>query len=268
MGLAIGDALGTTLEFAPRNDQNTHKELIGGGPFDMPPGGWTDDTSMALCLADSLIAKPDFDAEDLMNRFVNWWQHGYNSHSGVCFDIGMTTQAALTKYLDTGNPYAGNRDPKSAGNGSIMRLAPVVLAFHSNKARLVEVARLQSRTTHAAEECEDYCARLASDLHDIVFSNERPHSDLTKSIVRTSGYVKDTYDAAIWSVASTDNFKDALITSVNLGGDADTIGAVTGQLAGAKYGYSQIPKVWLDTLVWREKIEQRAEALIVLSAKL
>ncbi len=95
LGLAIGDALGTTLEFAPRNAQNTHTEMTGGGPFNMPPGGWTDDTSMALCLAESLIEHAGFNPEDLMNRFSNWWQYGYNSHNGICFDIGITTSKAL-----------------------------------------------------------------------------------------------------------------------------------------------------------------------------
>lgn len=263
LGLAIGDALGTTLEFTPRNKTNSHTDITGGGPFNMPPGGWTDDTSMALCLAESLVKHPDFNPEDLMNRFVNWWQHGYNSHTNTCFDIGITTVNALKRYLDTQNPYAGSKDPGSAGNGSLMRIAPVLLSAYNDPEKMIELAKLQSRTTHAAEECEHYCGQFVTELHEIVFNNIRPKpSPFSRSEISSSGYVRHTYEAANWAVSTTNSFKDALIAAVNLGDDADTVGAVTGMLAGAVYGYDAIPPEWLNVLLWREKIDELADQLI------
>ncbi len=228
----------------------------------MPSGGWTDDTSMALCLAESLIEHPDFNPEDLMNRFVNWWKYGYNSHNGVCFDIGITTSSALQRYLDNQNPYSGSTNPKSAGNGSLMRIAPVLLSFYSDTEKMREIAKLQSRTTHAAEECEQLCAQFVTDLHEIVFNNKGLKTSFSRNDISSSGYIRHTYDAATWAVATSDNFRDALIAAVNLGDDADTVGAVTGMLAGAMYGYEAIPSDWLDKLKWKEKVESLADDLI------
>ena len=131
-GLAVGDALGTTLEFATRDARPHLTDMVGGGPFGLRPGEWTDDTSMALCLADCLIACGELDQGDLMERFVRWWQEGENSHSGRCFDIGTTTQRALQRFIETGDPVAGATDPGTAGNGSVMRLAPVALRWADN----------------------------------------------------------------------------------------------------------------------------------------
>ena len=129
LGLAVGDALGTTLEFARRDSRPAVTDMVGGGPFGLPPGAWTDDTSMALCLAESLLAHGRVDPHDLMTRFVRWYRDGHNSVTGTCFDIGGATRAALERFLRTGDPLAGSTDPRSAGNGSIMRLAPVPLAY-------------------------------------------------------------------------------------------------------------------------------------------
>jgi len=131
LGLAVGDALGTTIEFQPRDSYPKQTEMTGGGPFNLEAGQWTDDTSMALALADSLIAHPLFDATDLMDRFVRWRTKGEYSCNGKCFDIGITTAEALSRYREDGNPFAGATDEESAGNGSLMRLSPVALvALH------------------------------------------------------------------------------------------------------------------------------------------
>src|SRR5664279_5196739 len=132
LGLACGDAVGTADEFCSRGSFPLVSDMRGGGPFSLPPGYWTDDTSMALCLAESLCAKGYFDAFDQMERYVNWWQRGYLSSTGDCFDIGLTVRDALMRFLDNGDPFAGSKDPYSAGNGSLMRLAPVALFFHPN----------------------------------------------------------------------------------------------------------------------------------------
>jgi len=130
LGLAAGDALGTTLEFQPGPHQLT--DMVGGGPFGLWPGEWTDDTSMALCLACSLVELGRFDAADQMQRYVDWWREGYMSSNGRCFDIGNTVATALRRFQATGEPHAGSTDPFTAGNGSLMRLAPVPLFFHAD----------------------------------------------------------------------------------------------------------------------------------------
>ena len=127
LGLAVGDALGTTLEFCRPGSFTPITDMVGGGPFRLKPGQWTDDTSMALCLASSLTERGGFDARDQMERYVRWWREGYWSSTGRCFDIGNTTSAALSRFQKTGDPFAGSTDPHAAGNGSLMRLAPVPL---------------------------------------------------------------------------------------------------------------------------------------------
>jgi hypothetical protein len=129
LGLAVGDALGTTLEFKAPGTFKPVTDMVGGGPFGLKPGQWTDDTSMALCLAESLIEKRGFDPKDQMDRYCRRWKEGYLSSTGTCFDIGITVRTALAHYLRTGEPFAGSTDPFTAGNGSLMRLAPVPLAY-------------------------------------------------------------------------------------------------------------------------------------------
>ena len=130
LGLAVGDAVGTTLEFKPPGSFKPIHDMVGGGPFSLKPGEWTDDTSMALCLATSLLEKNGFDPKDQMDRYCRWWKEGYLSSNGRCFDIGNTVSAALALYGRTGDPIAGSTNPQSAGNGSIMRLAPVPMFYY------------------------------------------------------------------------------------------------------------------------------------------
>ncbi|MCX7635479.1 MAG: ADP-ribosylglycohydrolase family protein, partial [Syntrophales bacterium] len=129
LGLAVGDALGTTVEFQPPGSFPPLTAMVGGGPFQLKPGQWTDDTAMALCLAESLITCRGFDPRDQMERYVRWWQEGYLSSTGTCFDIGNTTRRALTAFLQTGNPMSGPTESSAAGNGSLMRLAPVPMFY-------------------------------------------------------------------------------------------------------------------------------------------
>jgi ADP-ribosyl-[dinitrogen reductase] hydrolase len=129
LGLTIGDAVATTLEFKQPKSFKPISDMVGGGPFRLKPGEWTDDTSMALCLATSLVEKNGFDPKDQMNRYCRWWKTGYLSSNGRCFDIGNTVAEALQLYQKTGDPIAGSTNPHSAGNGSIMRLAPVPMFY-------------------------------------------------------------------------------------------------------------------------------------------
>jgi hypothetical protein len=161
-GLAAGDALGTTLEFKSPGSFTPIDDMIGGGPFSLQPGEWTDDTSMALCLAESLIHCSGFDPEDQIKRYVRWMEEGYLSSTGTCFDIGNTVSAALHNYKRTGKPYSGSMDSNSAGNGSIMRLAPVPMYFASDPAKAIDLSGESSRTTHGTKVCIDACRYMGA----------------------------------------------------------------------------------------------------------
>lgn len=281
LGLAIGDALGTTLEFSVRDSLPAVADLVGGGPFMLKAGQWTDDTSMALCLADSLLACGRLDVADLMQRFERWRDKGYNSVTGHCFDIGITTTQAITRYAANGNPIAGTDSPDAAGNGSIMRLAPVAIYFGGEE--VAAAAVLQSRVTHGAQECLDACRLMAPIIARLINgaswtqATDCPTTDCDstrvkalaarkwrgkkRSQIKSTGYVVDTLEAAMWAVETTENFSDAVLRAVNLGGDADTVGAVAGQLAGARYGLRGIPKKWLKRLAWSDHIIDLARRL-------
>ncbi|PZQ46474.1 MAG: hypothetical protein DI551_05055 [Micavibrio aeruginosavorus] len=278
VGLAVGDALGTTLEFTKRDSQPPVADMVGGGPFRLKPGQWTDDTSMALCLADSLLHRNSFNPTEMMDRFVDWMREGYNSSTGECFDIGDTTRAALRNYIDEGIAGDASASPSMAGNGSIMRLAPAVLFSLDDRDRAIDLSVRQSRPTHAAPEVLEACALMGAVLHAAITGNNpslpvlrepkiRKIADgaylaKVRDDIRSSGYVIDTLEAALWAVSQTDNFRDALLLAVNLGDDADTVGAVAGQLAGAKYGYNAIPQEWRNTLAWHDKIAELSVSLV------
>lgn len=279
VGLAVGDAVGTTVEFKPRGSFPKIVDMIGGGPFRLPVGYWTDDTSMALCLAESLIAYPLLDKKDLLTRFCNWYKHGHNSSTGRCFDIGNTTVSALEEFIHSGQT---NNNPEDfyAGNGSIMRLSPVAIANYKDLHKAIKIAREQSETTHetikATASCEllaeilvrAYTAETKQQVMDIECPLHWPEPvcDIvassvikkTEAEIKSSGYVIDTLEAAVWAFLNTDNFEDAVLIAVNLGHDADTVGAVTGQIAGAYYGETGIPKHWLEKLYNHEHIRNLA----------
>ena len=287
VGLAVGDALGTTLEFCARDRHPRHTEMVGGGVFNLKPGQWTDDTAMALALADSLISCRGFDAQDLMRRFLRWYHQGEYSCTGRCFDIGSATRAALVHYERTGEAYAGSTDPHSAGNGSLMRLAPVALFALDDEELALQTAADQSRTTHAAKPCIEACQFFVSLLRAAILGEEniialacqvgrnypalrhvtdRNWGQLDRNEISSSGYVISTVEAALWSVARTGNFEEALVLAVNLAEDADTVGAVTGQVAGALYGASSIPRRWRECLAWQSQIEDNAGLLLTARA--
>ena len=160
LGLAVGDALGTTLEFKAPGIFQPVKDITGGGPFHLKPGQWTDDTSMALCLADSLIERKGFNPVDQLERYLRWYREGYLSSTGDCFDIGGTVSSALARFEKTHEPYCGSTDPHSAGNGSIMRLAPVPLFYANEPEEAIEKSGESSRTTHGAPTAVDACRYL------------------------------------------------------------------------------------------------------------
>lgn len=290
-GLAVGDALGTTIEFSPPGTFNPLTDMVGGGPFHLKPGQWTDDTSLALCLAESLVEKKSFDPIDQLERYVRWYREGYLSSTGRCFDIGGTTSQALHTFEQTGSPYPGSTDRRSAGNGSLMRLAPVPL-FYANKSALgIKMSGESSRTTHGSILCVDACRyfgaliigavsgvskeKLLAERYSPVpnYWKSYPLADEIDEVasgsfkgkeppeIEGSGYVVKSMEAALWAFYKTNSFEEGCLMAVNLGDDADTTGAIYGQIAGAFYGVDDIPRKWLDILTLRATIESLAEGL-------
>lgn len=292
VGLAIGDALGTTVEFRRRGSFEPVTDIVGGGPFRLEPGQWTDDTSMALCLAESLVERGGFDAVDQMGRYVRWWREGYlSSRPGECFDIGGTVAAALARFERDANPFAGSTDPATAGNGSLMRLASIPMFYADAASAAVRYAADSSRTTHGADEAVSACRfyaglivaalggvskdqltsslfapdgvgwdrePLAPKVHAIALGS---YKRLERDEVHASAYVVHTLEAALWAFHRSSTFEEGALLAVNLGEDADTTGAVYGQLAGAFYGYAAIPARWRERLYDRVMIERLADAL-------
>jgi len=238
---------------------------------------------MALALSDSLEACEDFNEQDLLGRFINWWQWGIYSCTGECFDIGITTRQALVRWQSTKDPHCGSTDPMSAGNGSLMRLAPVAIRFWNDRARLRDVAGRQSKTTHGAPEAIDACIAFAEVLADAIEGRSRlevlrarsePYvgaigiimhgqwREKARAEIHSTGYVAHSLEAALWCVDRTTTYRDAVLMAANLGEDADTTGAITGQLAGALYGASGIPENWVSRVAWGEQIRVKAATLV------
>lgn len=296
VGLALGDALGAAVEFQAPGTFPPVSGMRGGGPHGLTAGQWTDDTSMALALADSIVAC-GWDLDDQARRYVRWWRDGVYSVTGECFDIGITTAAALGRF-EEGIPAqdSGIAAYRSAGNGSIMRLAPVVIAgwhrYPSDLPGLVERCVDSSRPTHRAPQALSACAvfgvvlaaliagedrqvvldprwsawdevRAVMDLHpevEQVISGS--HRDRQPPEIVGSGYVVRSLEAALWAFGSQPDAKLSLLAAVNLGHDADTTGAVCGQLTGAAWGVAGLPEDWLGVLARRDEIVAVAEALV------
>ncbi|MEZ2234394.1 ADP-ribosylglycohydrolase family protein [Microcoleus sp.] len=292
LGLAIGDALGTTLEFTRPGTFTPINDMIGGGPFRLQPGEWTDDTSMALCLAESLIEKQGFDPIHQLETYLRWWGYGHLSSNGKCFDIGNTVRQALLNFKATRKPECGSTDAHTAGNGSIMRLAPVPLFYAKNPLEVIEKSAASSRTTHSATTCVDACRYFGNliaaavngvakdvllserycpisgywETHPLVaeideiaagsFKRRKPPE------IKGTGYVVKSLEAALWAFYNSDSFAQGCLLAVNLGDDADTTGAVYGQLAGAFYGEGGLPEKWRSQLVHRNLIADFGDRLL------
>lgn len=301
VGLAVGDAYGTTYEFKNRAQmppsENLPDQLTGAGPFNLKPGDWTDDTSMALCLAESIV-EHGWNPRDQMKKYINWWQHGYNSVNGVCFDIGGATRKALGWFnMTEGREFI--KDTDAAGNGVLMRLAAIPMILHGDINSVLASCAYQSMMTHPSSQSVE-CSMLMGAMIDKILSGERDKlvithfetlfDEPTKEYYQTmftkhggklngkiegikrveydglpadkisgDGYCVFTLEAALWAFLSTDSFKEGLKKVVALGDDTDTTGAVYGQIAGAYYGLKAIP--WTDKITWSEKIHKLAEQL-------
>ena len=286
--MAVGDALGAAVEFKRRGTFPPVTGYRGGGPHGLGPGEWTDDTSMALALADSL-ATHGMDPIDQSRRYVAWYEKGEYSVTGECFDIGNATRAALHRFKSTG-ALGGDTADSSSGNGSIMRLAPIPIHYGAlypdDITTLAGHAAESSRATHASEKCLSACRYLGVVLAALIAGTPREevlakaagewdlalHPEIarvaagsfrTKSEgeIRGSGYVVESLEAALWAFHGAETFHDAVLAAVNLGDDADTTGAICGQLAGAYFGIDGIPAAWLEGLAKRDWIEDAVTRL-------
>lgn len=280
LGLAVGDALGAPIEFELRDSYAPITKYREGGPFHLKSGQWTDDTSLAQCIGVSLIEKKSFDAEDIVRRFHKWFREGYMSCTGHCFDIGNTTKAALLRFEETGELFAGSPDDP-ATNGSIMRLAPIPLFYYENLEKTLFYAAESSRLTHAPIECIDACRSLALLIHRALrgFSKEEilnfnkgdldvcnsieeillgSYKKKSRSEISAKGMATTCLEAALWAFYHSDNFNEGVLLAVNLGEDSDTTGAVYGQIAGAHYGINAIRSDFLSELWDRELLEKLA----------
>lgn len=324
-GLAVADAVGVPVEFWSRESlrRNPVTDMQGNGTYDQPPGTWSDDTSLTLCLLDSLAEKGlvagqeiDFDLSqpdyaDIMQRFLSWWDEGKYSAYGECFDIGIATEKALRRFRNGAEPLkCGGTSERDNGNGSLMRILPIALYFpvidrlyHGGEPSgcgekslfLSHYVHRVSSLTHAHKRSQIACGLYATIVRKLL---SEPETDLKSTIhaglkegkmlyeevlgsnndevakelkhfyrlfdtefarlpedeIKSSGYVVDTLEAAIWSLLNTDNYRDCVLKAVNLGEDTDTVAAVAGGIAGIFYGLAGIPQEWLRQLAGRDYI--------------
>ena len=296
-GLVVADALGVPVEFESREklQKNPVDKMLGYGSHNVPKGTWSDDTSMVLCTLNSIAQKGKIDLVDNVLEFSKWAENGYMTPHGEVFDIGITTRTSLRNYWKSKNVYTcGGKSDYDNGNGSLMRIIPVSLYNHfknlSKKESIRNVHEV-SALTHAHER-----SLIACGIYDFIVSElikspekssvisalkkaEKYYSDYKEikhykrifdekfidtdsSLIKSSGYVVDTLEAAIWCLLNTDSYKDCVLKAVNLGEDTDTVAAVAGGLAGILYGYDSIPKEWISTLVKSDMISKLCDKFV------
>ena len=289
LGLACGDALGRPVEFTSASEISAEHgrldEMVGHGTWNQPAGTITDDTEQALCIARSLVEHQPFDPADIAERFVAWYDSGP-------FDIGRMTMRSLSR-LKHGDQWdeAGqhvweqSREGQNAGNGSVMRCPPLAIPYANDWGRLVEVSRQSSQITHADPRCTDGCAILNLTVAGLLGDADTPLQDALDYVgadapdelvaalrplargdspdtLETSGYVVHSLQTALHDGLVVDSAEDAIVTAVNRGGDTDTIGAIAGAVAGARFGASQLPDRWLGAIDETDELETLAERLV------
>lgn len=290
MGHTVADALGVPVEFCERSalDEKPVKDLTGYGTYPYPEGTWSDDTSMSLCTLDSLN-KGKIDYDDIMTNFLKWLNNCEYTATGEVFDVGRACLKSIMMYSETGDIYScGRTSDYSNGNGSLMRIHPIALfLFYKNNMTVYEklnAVHITSALTHAHERSKIGCGIYSFVLWELLsardkesvpkglekakeYYKEYPELNHYKRIfdknfihterenISSSGYIVSTLEAALWCLMTTGGYSECVLKAVNLGGDADTIGAVAGGLAGALYGYDAIPERWIGAVKRRKYIE-------------
>ena len=296
-GVAVGDALGVPVEFNSRQTiaQNPVTDMIGYGTYHLPAGTWSDDSSLTFCLAEALTQK--FDLNTIGQNFVKWYHENFWTPSGMVFDIGIATSQAISRLARGGRPdVAGNFDESSNGNGSLMRILPLLFYINDKPiSERFEITKQVSSITHGhilsviacfyylefarqifsgkdkfeiysdlQTETTNYLTSLSINPKEIALFDRLLKNDiheLHEGEIQSSGYVLHTLEASIWCLLTTDNYKDAVLKAVNLGNDTDTTGVVTGGLAGLLYGLENIPTNWITQIARKDDIENLAERL-------
>ncbi len=297
-GAVVGDALGVPVEFKSRDEvrRDPVTGMRGYGTFNLPAGSWSDDSSLLLCTADSLVH--GFDLNDMSNRFMRWYSEGLWTPYGKAFDIGNATRAAINRLKRGISPeQSGGDTERDNGNGSLMRIIPVAICFHAiGIHEFIQRVHAMSSITHrhprSLMACGIYCliARSliegktpidayreaidrASDIYDRdPFRQELHHfrrilggkiGSLPEEAINSSGYVIDTLEASLWCLLNSNSYSESVLRAVNLGHDTDTTGCVTGGLAGIYYNKMSIPEEWVDVIARRDEIAGLFDKLIV-----
>jgi ADP-ribosyl-[dinitrogen reductase] hydrolase len=274
LGLAVGDAVAAATQYRRPGKFTPVGDMLGGGPFDLPRGGWSDDTAMALCLAESLLGCKGFDSRDQVARYRRWQREGYLSCTGQCLGITAGTARALASAQWRRQPFSGTHDPEALDPEALSRVAPVVMYFFAQPEPAVEWAAEAARTTCQAPAVLRACRALAQALHaaisgeprSVILAQAQSALDATQHPTPASAQPDDgapaALAAALEAFAGTGNFRDAVLSAANLGGNSDVVAAACGALAGAHYTASAIPTLWRNSLIKKQLIENSADRLL------
>jgi ADP-ribosyl-[dinitrogen reductase] hydrolase len=298
LGLAVGDAVAAATQYKRPGKFAPVGDLLGGGPFDLPRGAWSDDTAMALCLAESLLGREGFDARDQVARYRRWQQHGHLSATGQCLGITASTARALARSQWRRQPFSGSHDPHALGPESLSRVAPVVMYFFGDRAAAIEYAGEAARATSQAPAVLTACRALAAALHAGLSGEPKnvmleratslleapealgviaaasaaalpaaaavgiPDGGAAGPARRAGVTARSALAAALDAFARTDNFRDAVLAAANLGGNSDVMAGACGALAGAHYTASAVPTLWRNSLMKNDLLESFADRLL------
>ncbi len=287
IGLAVGDALAAATQYKKPGTFAPVGDMLGGGPFDLPRGAWSDDTAMALCLADSLVEKEAFDPRDQVQRYTRWQQEGYLSATGQCVGITAGTAKALAMAKWRRQLYSGSHDPTQLDPEVLSRVAPVVMFYFAKPAAAIANAGDAARTTCQSPPAVEACRFFAAVLHGALTGQAKPAmfaagydlvdattlrtevaelarnaANLGAAATPRAKNVVEVLEAALWAFRNTSNFRDGALRVVNLGANSDAAAAAFGQLAGAYYGVGAIPGAWRNSLIEKPLIEKLADRLL------
>ena len=271
IGFVVGDAMGVPLEFTPREEllKKPVTKMIGNGAYNLPAGTWSDDTSMMIATIDSINAKNGIDLKDIALKFSAFKNHASYTATGEVFDIGNTCRMAIDKFEENREDptLCGIDDINANGNGSLMRILPIAYYAIEKKLKeyeILELVRQISSMTHAHEISVMGCYFYVRYVIFLLNGKDKYSAySMAKCVdygmckvkvndIKSTGYIVDSLEAAIWVTLKSENYKEAVIGAINLGGDTDTIGALTGALAGIVYGYDFIPEEWKDNIAKKE----------------